>query len=58
MLLSEGDSVKYKNVVGIVTFMCDSSLSILVAKGQHRSHDVRVVVNKSDFNKINKLIEK
>jgi hypothetical protein len=55
MLLSEGDSVKYKNVVGIVTFMCDSSLSILVAKGQHRSHDVRVVVHKLDYNKVLKL---
>jgi hypothetical protein len=55
MLLSEGDTVKYKNVVGIVTFICDSSLSILVENGQHPSHDVRVVVHKLDYNKIIKL---
>lgn len=55
MQLCEGETVKYKNVVGIVTFMCDSSLSILVAKGEHPSQDVRVVVHKLDYNKLVKL---
>ena len=55
MQLCEGETVKYKNVVGIVTFMCDSSLSILVNKGNHPSNDVRVVVHKSDYGKLVRL---
>lgn len=58
MLFAEGETVKYKEVVGVVTFICDHSLSILIAKGKHRSQDVCVVVNKSDFKNINKLTEK
>jgi hypothetical protein len=55
MLLSEGDTVKYKNIEGVVAFICDYSLSILVNKGQSKVQDVRVVVYKSDFKKIVKL---
>jgi len=58
MLFAEGETVKYKDIVGVVTFVCDHSLSILVVKGKHRSQDVCVVVNKSDFKNINKLTEK
>jgi len=58
MLLSEGDSVKYKDIEGVVAFICDYSLSILIKKGQHRAQDVCVVVHKSDFKDISKLIEK
>jgi len=58
MLFAEGETVKYKEVVGVVTFICDHSLSILVMKGKHRSQDVSVVVNKSDFDNITKLTEK
>jgi hypothetical protein len=58
MLLSEGETVKYKNVVGVVTFICDHSLSILVSKGKHRSQDVCVVVHKLDFKNVSKLTEK
>jgi hypothetical protein len=58
MLFTKGETVKYKEVVGVVTFVCDHTLSILITKGQHRSQDVCVVVNKSDYNKIEKLVEK
>jgi len=58
MLFAEGETVKYKEIVGVVTFTCDHSLSILVVKGKHRSQDVCVVVNKSDFMNIRKLTEK
>jgi hypothetical protein len=58
MLFHEGESVKYNRVAGVIAFVCDNSISILVEKGEHRSKDVRVVVYKSDFNKIDKLIDK
>lgn len=58
MLLCEGETVEYKGFVGVVTFICDHSLSILVVRGEHKSRDVCVVVHKSDFNKIIKLVEK
>ena len=58
MQLCEGETVKYNNIVGVVTFICDHSLSILVSKGNHRSQNVCVVVYKKDFVKVTKLIEK
>lgn len=58
MLLSEGDSVKYKNVDGVIAFVSDHSISILVRQGKHRSKDVRVVVYHSDFHLIEPLEEK
>lgn len=58
MLFSEGETVKYKNIVGVVTFICDHSLSILVKRGEHKSRDVCIVVYKSDFIKVIKLTEK
>ena len=58
MLFAEGETVKYKKVVGVVTFICDHSLSILISKGKHKSQDVCVVVHKSDFRSINILTEK
>jgi len=58
MLLSEGDSVKYKEIEGVVAFICDYSVSILIKKGQHKAQDVKIVVHKNDFNKITILGEK
>lgn len=58
MLLSEGDSVKYKEIEGVVTFMSDHFISILVRQGKHRSQDVKVIVYKQDFNKVIVLGEK
>ena len=55
MLLSEGELVKYKEIEGVVAFVCDYSLSILVKKGQHKAQDVHVVVYKQDFKNITKL---
>lgn len=52
MNLIEGQLVKYKNCIGTIVFITNASLSILVNKGRHRSHDVRVVVYQSDFNEI------
>lgn len=58
MLLSEGDSVKYKEIEGVIAFIGDHSISILVRQGKHRSQDVKVVVYKQDFNKVIVLGEK
>ena len=58
MLLSEGVSVKYKGMDGVIAFVSDHSISILVSQGKHKSQDVRVVVYRSDFNLIHPLEEK
>jgi len=58
MLLSEGDSVKYKEIEGVIAFVGDHSISILVRQGKHKSQDVRVVVYKQDYSKVVKLGEK
>jgi hypothetical protein len=58
MLLSEGLSVKYKNMDGVIAFVSDHSISILVSQGKHKSQDVRVVVYHSDFHQIHPLEEK
>jgi len=58
MLLSEGVSVKYKGMDGVIAFVSDHSISILVRQGRHKSQDVRVVVYRSDFNLIHSLDQK
>jgi hypothetical protein len=54
----EGTTVSYKKVTGVIAFVCEQSISILVHKGWHKSHDVRVVVHSSDFDLIQPLEEK
>jgi hypothetical protein len=54
----EGTTVSYKGIGGVISFMSDQTISILVSKGSHRSQDVNIVVYKSDFNLIELLEEK
>lgn len=52
MVFVEGMNVSYKNMNGIVAFISDNSISILVRRGRHRSHDVKVVVYQSDYENV------
>jgi hypothetical protein len=58
MVFVEGTTVSYKRVTGVVAFVCEQSISILVSRGKHRSHEVRVVVYNSDFHLIQPIEEK
>jgi hypothetical protein len=58
MVFVEGTTVLYKKVKGVIAFVDDKSISILVSKGHHKSHDVCVVVYKSDFHLIHPLEQK
>ena len=54
----EGTTVSYKKITGVIAFVSEQSISILVSKGQHKAQDVRVVVYRSDFNLIQPIEEK
>lgn len=58
MVFVEGTTVSYKHITGVIAFVCEQSISILIHKGRHKSHDVRVVVHHSDFHLIQSLEEK
>ena len=58
MMLVEGTTVSYKKITGVIAFVCEQSISILVSRGKHRSHEVRVVVYNSDFHLIQPIEEK
>ena len=58
MVFVEGTTVSYKKVTGVIAFVSEQSISILVSKGQHKAQDVRVVVYRSDFNLIQPIEEK
>lgn len=58
MVFTEGITVSYKKIKGVIAFICDQYISILVHKGRYKSHDVRVVVYNSDFHLIQPLEEK
>lgn len=45
----EGEYVSYKAVTGVIAFVTEQSISIMVRKGKHKSQDVRIVVYRSDF---------
>lgn len=51
-MFCEGELVSYKNIHGRIAFVCETSISIEISKGKHRSHDVRVVVGKSEFKEV------
>jgi hypothetical protein len=55
MLFREGMSVKYKHFSGVIAFVSDHSISILIRKGKHRSQDTKIVVYQSDFRMIESL---
>lgn len=48
----EGELVSYKNIKGRVAFVSETTISIEISKGIHRSHDVRIVVSKSEFKNV------
>ena len=57
-MFAEGTTVSYKKIKGVIAFVGEQTVSILVHKGSHKSHDVRVVVHNSDFDLIQPLEEK
>lgn len=54
-MLTEGAVVKYKGIIGIISFVDVTSLSILIKKGQHKSQDCKLVVYSGNFNDIEVL---
>ncbi len=58
MVFVEGTTVTYKSITGVIAFVSEQSISILVSRGQHKAQDVRVVVYRSDFNLIQPIEEK
>ena len=54
--LKEGTLVEYKNIKGVVTFICDHSLSILVkAFAGEPARDVKVVVYYDEWHLVTPL---
>lgn len=49
MIYAEGTQVYYKNFLGVVSFVCDKYICVLVKKGNHKSHDVNVLVYRDQF---------
>jgi len=58
MILTEGTTVSYKKITGVIAFVSEQSISILVNRGKHKAQDVRVVVYRGDFNLIQPIEEK
>lgn len=57
-MLVEGESVIYKGIKGVVAFVCEKSVSILISRGEHRSQDVKIVVYQANYDDIICLDEK
>jgi len=49
MIYTEGTQVYYKNFLGVVTFVSNKYICVLVKKGDHKSHDVNVLVYRDQF---------
>jgi hypothetical protein len=58
MVLVEGAAVKYRSVTGVIDFVTEKSVSILICKGKHKSQDVKIVVYPPQFKYIELLNEK
>ena len=57
-MFTEGTSVEYKGIPGMISFVSSQYVSILIRKGEHRSQDVKLVVHCSDFKQIQPIEEK
>jgi hypothetical protein len=54
----EGTPVEYKNISGIISCVTNECISILIKRGSHKAHDVKVIVYRSDYSKVTILNEK
>lgn len=52
MIIEEGTEVIYNNISGVVSFISNKYISILISQGKHRSQDVKIVVYRENFNDI------
>jgi len=52
MIIQEGTEIIYKNISGVVSFVSNQYISILIRQGKHKAQDVKVVVYRSDFENI------
>ena len=51
-MFAEGTKVRFKQIEGIINFIDKSCVTITVVRGKHKSHDVNIVVYRSQFNEI------
>jgi hypothetical protein len=49
MMYAIGDHVQYRDMHGVIRFICDQSLSIMVNHPDHKSQECRVVVPLSEW---------
>jgi len=55
---SEGVRVQYKNQIGVISFLCDLSLSIMIREfPEEPVRNVKLVVHRSDWKNIKLLKE-
>jgi hypothetical protein len=52
MQFAEGTLVKYKQHIGTIAFVDDGCLTICIARNEHKSTEVRIVVYRSEFKDI------
>lgn len=51
-MFAEGTVVRFKQIDGVINFIDKNCITITVVKGEHKSHDVNIVVYRSQFNEI------
>lgn len=56
MTFSPGLEVYYKNIFGVVNFICDTYITITVVKGEHPRFDVNILVHKENWKQV-KLVK-
>lgn len=44
MIFIEGQQISYHGMTGLVNFVCDQYITMLVRKGEHRAQDCNLIV--------------
>ena len=52
MIFEQGMMVLYENQVGFINFVSEYYCTVTVYYGEHRSHDVNIVVVPNEYEKI------
>lgn len=51
-MFDTGTHVYYKNLKGIINFVCEQYITITVSKGVHKSQDCNVLVYRSQYENV------
>jgi len=52
MIFQKDIEVSYKDIIGIISFVCDDYITVLVRRGEHSVQDVKILIYRQQFDEV------